>query len=895
MRSYRPIRLGAIEDGQLRKELQTVDDFLRQVSANMARVVTLPQGTPTIVTNPSTSFDSNVYLYLPGRDSEQQSFGPVSFAALGVPYTGAATPTTENTFLFRASTSDGSAQPARAFMGIQGSRAGATAAPRNRYWVIPSFTEVNTGPSSGLHYFVDQADFQTLSKKTFTNDCYYQVEDTTGGSGFLTAAHDKTLQLAWGGGYPAGGGTTTAPTTLTGVIPSVQIPALDYKDNGAGARDRTHALAVVKRAHSFSSGTGSPYEPSGLLFGSSSGRELYPMFTTAQGTLVAPTDGSFPLWHPTVTQSCTFTTSSAVVTMASTTGIQVGMRMRETTNSYALSEDTHVKSVDSATQITMSQVWPASNLVRTIDFFGLTWSDTASSIAVGAGALTNYLYLPGRATGQRIGTATQTGNSDDIASSGRLSLGTTAFGTDQMLTINRAMAGTASTTYTMVRMTPNVSASGSVGSTKYNAFLTQVTGGSSITGGAPSFIGAQMSVSPNFGSNVSPVDIIGLEMTSSATVTGSLTTVGLIAGLRAQARAAAGATILGDTYVYNEITGIYAVLSQGGGGKVTELNGIKLTMDQTNKSFNVSNRDIAVNMDLFGDTSGTAWGTQTLSCNVVNGSAVLGGVVSNIAQVGMYITGTGIPANTYVQSINTGAGTVTMTNNATANGTSVTLHGTCTNWSGFYRTLGLPIGSVVVTARFFDLQADIPSQHYGYFYVRPATPGNYPVPTAYLHIGAGTTAATTAPLKFDPGTNMTTAEAGAIEYDGTAWFMTHADAVRTVSVTQRAALNLTAQTAAIGSTTLYSPPQAGYYVVHYTIEDTTADVTAGTIQFQVNYTDDIGATNQTGAALALTATGRDRGSFEVYSASGTISYQTNLTGIIGTAQYALRVRLSYLG
>ena len=40
-------------------------------------------------------------------------------------------------------------------------------------------------------------------------------------------------------------------------------------------------------------------------------------------------------------------------------------------------------------------------------------------------------------------------------------------------------------------------------------------------------------------------------------------------------------------------------------------------------------------------------------------------------------------------------------------------------------------------------------------------------PTASLHIKAGSTAANSAPLKFTTGTNMTTPEAGAVEFDGT--------------------------------------------------------------------------------------------------------------------------------
>lgn len=45
-------------------------------------------------------------------------------------------------------------------------------------------------------------------------------------------------------------------------------------------------------------------------------------------------------------------------------------------------------------------------------------------------------------------------------------------------------------------------------------------------------------------------------------------------------------------------------------------------------------------------------------------------------------------------------------------------------------------------------------------------------PTAALHLRAGTAAAGTAPLKLTLGTNLTTAEAGAVEYDGTALYST---------------------------------------------------------------------------------------------------------------------------
>jgi hypothetical protein len=43
-------------------------------------------------------------------------------------------------------------------------------------------------------------------------------------------------------------------------------------------------------------------------------------------------------------------------------------------------------------------------------------------------------------------------------------------------------------------------------------------------------------------------------------------------------------------------------------------------------------------------------------------------------------------------------------------------------------------------------------------------------PAARLHLGAGTATASTAPLKFSSGTNLTSAEAGAFEYNGTSLF-----------------------------------------------------------------------------------------------------------------------------
>jgi len=55
-------------------------------------------------------------------------------------------------------------------------------------------------------------------------------------------------------------------------------------------------------------------------------------------------------------------------------------------------------------------------------------------------------------------------------------------------------------------------------------------------------------------------------------------------------------------------------------------------------------------------------------------------------------------------------------------------------------------------------------------------------PTARVHLRTGTATANTAPLKFNSGTNLTTAEAGAIEYDGTEFYATNSTASRTTII-----------------------------------------------------------------------------------------------------------------
>jgi hypothetical protein len=75
-------------------------------------------------------------------------------------------------------------------------------------------------------------------------------------------------------------------------------------------------------------------------------------------------------------------------------------------------------------------------------------------------------------------------------------------------------------------------------------------------------------------------------------------------------------------------------------------------------------------------------------------------------------------------------------------------------------------------------------------------------PTATLHLKAGATTATSAPLKFTSGTNMTTPENGAVEYDGTNYFATAGGVRYTLakSLTATATLNFPSTGASSSST-----------------------------------------------------------------------------------------------
>ena len=114
-----------------------------------------------------------------------------------------------------------------------------------------------------------------------------------------------------------------------------------------------------------------------------------------------------------------------------------------------------------------------------------------------------------------------------------------------------------------------------------------------------------------------------------------------------------------------------------------------------------------------------------------------------------------------------------------------------------------------------------------------------------------------------------------------------------------AALNATAQTGSISTTTLYAvgASSSGMYRVNVDMLCTTAG-TGGQVTATIAWNNGVTlASLTTGTALPLNQQGElfaQDGTF--YSAGGqNITFSTSATGITGSPQYALRIRLEYLG
>jgi len=135
--------------------------------------------------------------------------------------------------------------------------------------------------------------------------------------------------------------------------------------------------------------------------------------------------------------------------------------------------------------------------------------------------------------------------------------------------------------------------------------------------------------------------------------------------------------------------------------------------------------------------------------------------------------------------------------------------------------------------------------------MRVDTSGNVGIgttsPTAVLMLKAGTATASTAPLKLTSGTNLTTPEAGAVEYDGTVFYGT------TDTNFKRGTLPITNYTSGTG-TALGTNTEATNAVLLPSANDTIT-LSVGTYFLDVSYIVTRGATSVTSATARINIRG----------------------------------------
>jgi hypothetical protein len=149
-------------------------------------------------------------------------------------------------------------------------------------------------------------------------------------------------------------------------------------------------------------------------------------------------------------------------------------------------------------------------------------------------------------------------------------------------------------------------------------------------------------------------------------------------------------------------------------------------------------------------------------------------------------------------------------------------------------------------------------------------------PAAYLQLAAGVAGASSAPLKFTAGTNLTSAEAGAVEFNGTTTFITNSTPTRqVVALMSTSFLNNHGVTLGTG-TALLNSTTAGSSGQPLLSGGASADPNWGTLSFNYGGTN-LTATPGTGQVLIGTGTNyvlntlTSGSGISIANASGTIT------------------------
>lgn len=730
MRVYQRIRIDSFKDKTVRKEMQKVDTYLRQLTVQQARTPSLPQGTPPAGGGGGTAIDLNQFLYLPGRSAGQHSKQRVTFQAKPVTAGGSTQNPTQNALGFRAlGTTDGQID---VNINIE---EGATSRPKTptREWVFPAFNLLTQGATVGLHYFVDESDYQKLTKKTF-DACIYQTSDAAG-NGFIqdisavrsgTGVGVPTFNVLISGSFP----TTTWPYTsaapVDGNQPIIYMPALDYSGTSvlgnAATRDKTHAFGIIK-VKTPSGAT--PFEDGGFIYGGGTRRELYSMLTSSGG-LLTPTAGSQPRWYPAVTGlTGTFTTSSPTITgIASTTGIYSGQRIRLTdfTNTN-LAEDVMVYTVDSGTQITMTENWTGGNGAQGFYTFGPIWASPA--------VYSQFADDVFRIYGSVDSTKKLGFEVDTNITSGQTRIMTVP-DVDATLIVSQGATGLAQIIGT------NAHSHSGIGSNEESSLAIEgvVLMGNNI--GSDAFAASTaLQIKHSLANGGNGIHFVPDTSLLSGAASGNIRMFFI------QSSGTAG-------YTSGTLTGVYGLnfLQSGGWGSATVTNHAAALL-QTGVNGTITNNSALKILQQGGSTSGSSDSFGGLLVEVSNRSTDLSGAsdilygirISKDAASGY---DAGVAQAIGIEYRDTFAADVDVV-----------------NWTGFKMpAVTGPTGTI----KAFDI-GNLPSTFAGKIAV-----GSTSLPSHYLQIGAGTTAI--APLVLTSGTSLTSPVAGAIEFTTDDFFAT---------------------------------------------------------------------------------------------------------------------------
>lgn len=251
---------------------------------------------------------------------------------------------------------------------------------------------------------------------------------------------------------------------------------------------------------------------------------------------------------------------------------------------------------------------------------------------------------------------------------------------------------------------------------------------------------------------------------------------------------------------------------------------------------------------------GVAGSTYTIGSSTTTGTITIGGT----AQTGAITLGSSSGAQTVNIANGTGAGTLNLANVQTGGSVNIgggmttgtiTIGGTGAQTGAISigtgtgaQTINLGTGGTGSKSINIGTGAATNTILIGNTTAGTQTGVNVASPTAQLHLGAGIAATEGAPLKFTAGTNLTTAEAGAVEYDGTAFYLTADATTGRSQADNQQIFRLTANGTAIG------PAIADYFGANSAIPTVAGGVyeltfylyylktTAGTVTYTITNT-----------------------------------------------------------